>query len=58
MLPPAAGGGGGQGWVIAERMIADMDAAGIDRGVLLGEYRRSHDDCVVRNDQTLAISCA
>ncbi|MGQ9490420.1 MAG: amidohydrolase family protein [Anaerolineae bacterium] len=44
-----------QGWATAERMIADMDAAGVDKVVLMGEYRRSHEGCVARNDQALAI---
>lgn len=55
MLAPRAGGRSLQGWATAERMIADMDAAGVDRVVLLGEYRRSHEGCVARNDQALAI---
>lgn len=44
-----------QGWATAERMVADMDAAGIARAVLMGEYRRSHEGCVARNSQALAI---
>jgi hypothetical protein len=32
-----------------------MDAAGVDKVVLMGEYRRTHDGCVARNDQALAI---
>jgi len=56
MLAPDAGGKSVQGWATAERMIADMDAAGIDRVVLMGEYRRSHAGCVARNDQALEIS--
>jgi predicted TIM-barrel fold metal-dependent hydrolase len=44
-----------QGWATPERMIADMDAAGIDKVVLLGEYRQQHEGCVARNDQALAI---
>ncbi len=55
MLAPRAGGRSIQGWATAERMIADMDAAGVDRVVLLGEYRRSHEGCVARNDQALEI---
>jgi predicted TIM-barrel fold metal-dependent hydrolase len=55
MLAPGAGGKSLQGWATAERMIADMDAAGIDRVVLMGEYRRSHDGCRARNEQALAI---
>ena len=46
---------GGQGWATPERMIADMDEAGIDKVVLMGEYRLRHESCVARNDQTLDI---
>jgi uncharacterized protein len=55
MLAPDAGGKSLQGWATPERMIADMDAAGIDRVVLMGEYRRSHEGCVARNDQALEL---
>jgi predicted TIM-barrel fold metal-dependent hydrolase len=44
-----------QGWATPERMIHDMDEAGIDRAVILGEYRQKHESCVARNDQSLAI---
>jgi predicted TIM-barrel fold metal-dependent hydrolase len=44
-----------QGWATAERMIADMDRAGIEKIVLLGEYRQRHESCVERNDEALAI---
>jgi len=44
-----------QGWATAETMIADLDAAGIDRVVLMGEYRQQHAGCVGRNDESLAI---
>jgi len=55
MLAPRPDGRTLQGWATAERMIADMDAAGVDRVVLMGEYRRSHEGCVTRNDEALAI---
>ena len=55
MLASGSGGKSVQGWATAERMIADMDAAGIDKVVLLGEYRRTHVGCVARNDQALTI---
>ena len=45
-----------QGWATAERMIEDMDRAGIDRVVLQGEYRQSHDACVARNTQALELT--
>ena len=55
MLAPAAGGKSVQGWATAERMLADMDAAGIATVVLMGEYRRTHAGCVARNDQALQL---
>lgn len=44
-----------QGWATAERTIEDMDAAGIDRSILLAEYRQNHGECVKRNDQSIEI---
>ncbi len=44
-----------QGWATAERMLADMDLAGIDRVVLQGEYFAKHESAVRRNDQVLDI---
>lgn len=44
-----------QGWVTAERMIEDMDRAGIDKVVLVAEYRQRHENCLARNDQSLDI---
>ncbi len=55
MVAPRPDGTTLQGWVTAERMIADMDAAGVDRVVLMGEYRRAHEGCVARNNQALEI---
>ena len=42
-----------QGWADPERMIADMDAAGVDKVVIVGEYFRQHDACVARNNQAI-----
>ncbi|MEM9777322.1 MAG: amidohydrolase family protein, partial [Chloroflexota bacterium] len=42
-----------QGWADPERMIADMDAAGIDKVVIVGEYFRQHENCVARNNQAI-----
>ena len=47
MLAPVAGGKSVQGWATAERMIADMDAAGVAKVVLMGEYRRTQEGCRV-----------
>ena len=55
LLAPGPDGRSLQGWATAERMIEDMDAAGVDKVVLMGEYRRSHEACVARNDQALDI---
>ena len=41
MLAPGADGRSVQGWATAERMIADMDAAGIDRVELTGSRGQS-----------------
>lgn len=45
-----------QGWAPAERMIEDMDRAGVDKVVLVGEYRRRHDGCVARNDAGIELA--
>jgi predicted TIM-barrel fold metal-dependent hydrolase len=39
-----------QGWATPEQMIADMDRAGLDKIVLLGEAQTRHENCVERND--------
>ena len=44
-----------QGWADPERMIADMDAAGVDKVVIVGEYFRQHDACVARNNQAIEL---
>jgi uncharacterized protein len=44
-----------QGWASPERMIEDMDRAGIDRVLIQSEYRMTHAACVARNDQALAL---
>jgi predicted TIM-barrel fold metal-dependent hydrolase len=45
-----------QGWATPERMMADMDRAGVHKVVLLGESQQNHDTCVARNNQGLEIS--
>jgi uncharacterized protein len=44
-----------QGWADAARTIADMDAAGVSRAIVQGEYYQRHESCVARNDQSLAL---
>jgi predicted TIM-barrel fold metal-dependent hydrolase len=43
-----------QGWVTVEQLIADMDAAGIDRVVMQGIYFRHHETCVAQNNWYIA----
>lgn len=45
-----------QGWASAERLIEDMDRAGVDKVLLMGEYRRRQEGCVGRNDEALTIA--
>ncbi len=44
-----------QGWASPERMIADMDRAGVDKVVIVGEYFYQHESCVQRNDQAIEL---
>ena len=44
-----------QGWATPERMIDDMDEAGIDKVVLLGVYRHTTESCTETNNETLDI---
>lgn len=39
-----------QGWATVDQLIADMDAAGVDRVVLQGIYFRHHRNCVAQNN--------
>jgi predicted TIM-barrel fold metal-dependent hydrolase len=39
-----------QGWVSVEQLIADMDAAGIERVVMQGIYFQHHRNCVAQNN--------
>jgi predicted TIM-barrel fold metal-dependent hydrolase len=38
-----------QGWADAERLLRDMDAAGVERAILLGWYWEHHATCVWHN---------
>lgn len=38
-----------QGWADVDRLLRDMDAAGVERAVLLGWYWQRHDTCVWHN---------
>jgi predicted TIM-barrel fold metal-dependent hydrolase len=55
LLQPAPGRRSIQGWATAEQMIEDMDRAGLDKVVLMGEYFQQHERCLARNDQALAL---
>lgn len=48
-------GGSIQGWASPERMLDDMDAAGIDKVVIVGEYFQQHQACVERNSQAIEL---
>ena len=39
-----------QGWASVDQLLRDMDAAGVEQGVLLGWYWENHDTCVQQND--------
>lgn len=44
-----------QGWATPERMIEDMDKAGIDKAALLGIYRQTAENSCEANNDTLKI---
>ncbi len=56
LITPEAANHAEQGWATPERMLADMDRAGIDNVVLLGESQQNHSNCVARNDQGIEIA--
>lgn len=47
--PRADGGASLQGWANVERLLRDMDAAGVDRAVLLGWYWENAATCAEQN---------
>lgn len=49
------GKGSIQGWVSAETMLSDMDRAGVDKVLLVGEYFQQHENCVTRNNQSIEL---
>ncbi|MCB0192619.1 MAG: amidohydrolase family protein [Anaerolineae bacterium] len=55
LLSPDEAGKSVQGWASAERMIEDMDRAGLDRVVMQGEYPQRHETGVDRNSRVLAL---
>ena len=55
LLRPPSGVRSLQGWVSAERMLQDMDAAEIDYVVVQSQYRRTHEACVEHNNQLLTL---
>jgi hypothetical protein len=44
-----------QGWATPERMIEDMDTAGLDKVILLGEGQTRHENAIERNNIGLEI---
>lgn len=55
LLRPPSGARSLQGWASAERMLQDMDTAGVDYVVVQSQYRYTHEACVEHNDQLLAL---
>ncbi len=54
LLKPAASGAG-QDWATAERMIEDMDRAGLDKVVIQGSYWQQHETSVAHNTEVMAL---
>lgn len=44
-----------QGWATPQRMIEDMDKAGVDKAILLGVYRQTPENARETNNDTLAV---
>jgi predicted TIM-barrel fold metal-dependent hydrolase len=44
-----------QGWSTAEQLISDMDEAGLEQVILVGEYFQQHASCVTRNNQAIEL---
>lgn len=38
-----------QGWVDVDRLLADMDEAGVEKAILLGWYWENHETCIEQN---------
>jgi uncharacterized protein len=55
LLAPGGTGSTLQDWVEPERMLADMDAAGLDRAVIMGSYWRHAEWCAAQNREILSL---
>jgi len=49
LVTPQAGRRVQQGWADCDRLLCDMDAAGVERAILLGWYWQRHETCVWHN---------
>jgi predicted TIM-barrel fold metal-dependent hydrolase len=49
LVMPSPGRRSSQGWVDLDRLLRDMDEAGVERAVLLGWYWENHATCVDQN---------
>lgn len=49
MVAPRKNGTPSQGWVNSTQLLADMDAAGVGRVLLLGWYWENHSTCTINN---------
>jgi predicted TIM-barrel fold metal-dependent hydrolase len=49
LVMPSSGRRSSQGWVDLDRLLNDMDEAGVEKAVLLGWYWENHATCVSQN---------
>ena len=49
LVLPHAGRRSSQGWVDLDQLLLDMDAAGVEKAVLLGWYWENHETCCCQN---------
>jgi predicted TIM-barrel fold metal-dependent hydrolase len=55
LFDPGEGAHSVQGWAEAERMVEDMDQAGLERVIIQAEYPQKFDSALERNTQVLAL---
>jgi len=55
LLDPGQVGASLQGWATAECMLADMDRAGLDKVIVMGNYRQKPEGCRAVNDETIQL---
>jgi uncharacterized protein len=55
LLDPGQTGTSLQGWATPERMLADMDQTGLDKVIVMGNYRQRPAGCRAVNDETIEL---